>query len=271
MHLDGFRLLGVIGALVCAALPVEAAEGWRLGEPLPEEAMVELETPVRFGEQIVAGTPHLVTLENRTLRFTDVWGMREVAGVRCRPKRFRKWQALATLETRRTGGLANPTVRLLFRYGYRSCEIMGRAEPGAQLRSARELTGKGEVIRAKVEGIPRPQSPEEVLYRALARYTPSLGDCAKSGERSKWGTDDERFIRCACPLIERWRLPGQHESRRVSVQILDFALGFSMTVTEGGRAQQCRVWAGRQPPAQEPSLLIEQVRAQRSKWDEVLP
>jgi hypothetical protein len=172
---------------------------------------------------------------------------------------------MASLETRRSGGLANPTVKLVFRYGHLSCTVHGRAEPGANLRETKELGRQGELARAEVTGIPRAQTYEEVLYRALARFIPSLEHCAKSGEKAKWQTDDERFVRCACPIVLRWPLPGSPQTARVSVRLLDFPLGVSLGISPKGKPVECRVWAGRKPPEGEPALLREKVRAQRSE------
>ena len=265
MPKDRMRFWGALLFFLFLTLDAQAREGWRLGEPLPEEGIVELEVPVRFSGQIVAGTPHLVTLEDRKLRFTDVWGMREVARVGCKIRRFQKWQSVASLETRRSGGLANPTVKLVFRYGHLSCTVHGRAEPGAKLRETKELRRQGELARAEVAGIPRVQTYEEVLYRALARFIPSLEHCAKSGEKSKWQTDDARFVGCACPIVLRWPLPVPPEATRVSMRLLDFAFGVSLSVSPGAKPTECRVWAGRKPPEGEPVLLGENVRALRSE------
>ena len=258
-------LVGVLCFMVSAP-----ASGWRLGDPLPEEAILELGTPVRFSDVLVAGTPHLITLENRLLRFTDVWGMREVGRVRCKLKRFRKWQAVATLETRRSGGLEHPNVKLVFRYGHKSCTVQGRSDPGARFTELRELALAVNPARADVDGIPQAQSDEEIIYRALARFVPSLEHCVKSGERAKWKTDDERFIRCACPIVERWPLPAVKNSGRVSVRVLDFAFGLSLDVGPTRNPKNCRVWAGREPPEGEPEDLKKRVRALRLKGEQGL-
>ena len=54
---------GLLLGLVCFLLG-QPALGWRLGAPLPEEAVLELDAPVRFGDILVAATPHLITLQD---------------------------------------------------------------------------------------------------------------------------------------------------------------------------------------------------------------
>jgi hypothetical protein len=80
------------------------------------------------------------------------------------------------------------------------------------------------------------------------RYRRSLRHCADAAHRSRWRTDDPRFVRCVCPIVERWRLPTVSTPLRMHHPLAKGRSGFSFTVTAEGKAVACRVWVGPSPP-----------------------
>jgi hypothetical protein len=129
--------------------------------------------------------------------------------------------------------------------------------PQAKSDTLVELAGKSE---AAVQPAMTPPDTAAALDAALARLLPSLGQCGDKAQQNRWATDDARFVKCVCPLVEKWRLPKAAAAQRVHRSIAKAKNGVSLTVGPDGRAGACRVWSGaRSPEETAPAVLPAEV------------
>jgi len=125
-----------------------------------------------------------------------------------------------------------------------------RAVPEAPLPDA-PATGDVTLIKDEATmATPTPETPPERVWvtQAVARYLESLTDCGDKAQKNHWATDDPRFVRCVCPLALKWRLPKLAAPLLFHTPIVKGKNGLSLTVTPEGKASNCRVWVGAEPP-----------------------
>ncbi len=204
-----------------------------------------LPVAVRLGEAVVSAGRYRVSVNNGVMALAHPSSMVTAATV-------------AVTQASASEAAAAPTVYL--RDLGKSVEIvlLSQADiftaPGTKVEAPMAasaqvaLAGKNETAIAHVE----PALPDEVaaVDAALARFLPSLLDCGDKAQRHRWPTDDARFVKCVCPLVDKWRLPKVSADLRVHRVIVKGKSGVSVTVGKDGRARQCRVWSGPQAPAE---------------------
>jgi hypothetical protein len=124
-----------------------------------------------------------------------------------------------------------------------------KADAQAKGDSLVELAGKRET--AIGSAAPVTQDELAALDGALRRFMPSISHCGDKAHRSRWATDDLRFQKCVCPLLEKWRLPKTAGPLRLHRQLIKSKNGVSFTVGKDGRAGECRVWSGARSPEEQ--------------------
>jgi hypothetical protein len=208
---------------------------------------ITLTSPVRFGDVVVPPRNYRLTLSHGGFALADADSMVHVATVPVEASTGHATVATATVEVDQQG----ETVTLVMRYSDRVLEAVGTAtEPAVPEPIRVVLAGKREtLVDTKIS---RAETTDlENVVRALKRYRRSLQHCTDAAHRSRWQTDDPRFVRCVCPIIERWRLPKVSTPLRVHRPLAKGRSGFSFTVTVEGKVTGCRVWIGAAPPADE--------------------
>ncbi|MBI3178857.1 MAG: hypothetical protein HYZ27_04310, partial [Deltaproteobacteria bacterium] len=108
------------------------------------------------------------------------------------------------------------------------------------------LAGKEET--ALDRRTPEERTARSLVEHAIKRYEPMLGECVDKAHRGRWGTDDPRFMKCLCPLLDTWRLPRVKEAMRIHHALAPGRAGVSFTATPKGKATECRVWSGAKSP-----------------------
>jgi len=228
--------------------------GFRVERAVPEEATVQLGQPGRFGTLVIPGTSLKVVHRKDALLFSDSRTMQPLGQAPCRKSKLRKWVAKASVQTLRKVRGKKTRLYMTYRYGKSQCTATGWIDPNA--RRARDVVLKEAVrTRPQVVGIPKEKSEAELLYRGVNRYISSVVHCASKAEKYRWKTGEPKLDKCACPIVDSWRLPKVKEPVRISVKILNFKMGISLTVTRKGGSQGCKPWASRTPPEGEPAFL----------------
>jgi hypothetical protein len=238
-----------LGTLYAAPTP-----GFRVERVVPEEATVKLGQPGRFGKLVIPGTSLKVVHRKDVLLFSDARTMQPLGQAPCRQSKLRQWVPKASVQTLRKVRGKKTRLYMTYRYGKSQCTATGWIDPSA--RRARDVVlKKGVRARAQVVGIPREKSEAELLFRGVDRYISSIVHCASKAEKYRWKTGEPKLDKCACPIVESWRLPRVKEPVRISVKILNFKMGVSLTVTQKGRSEKCKPWTARTPPEGEPAFL----------------
>lgn len=242
----GARALTTIAALGAVAMligaPVQAQR--RDQGPATGVFRVTLASPVRFGDVVVPARKYRLTLSDAGFALADADSMVLVATVPVEESTGHVSVTPATVEVSQNG----QTVTIVMQYADHVYKAAGSAVELTLPSSSRViLAGKTERL---VEGMPSHAEATDVenVTRALMRYRRSLQHCADAAHRSRWRTDDPRFVRCVCPIIERWRLPRVSAPLRMHHPLAKGRSGFSFTVTTEGKAVSCRVWVGASPP-----------------------
>ena len=231
-----------------------AAPGFRDQNTVPEEATFTLGKPGRFGPTVIPGTKIKVVHRGDALYFTDPRTMQPLGKVPCRRATLRRWYPKASVQTLRKARGKKLRLYLTYRYGKSECTATGWIDPKARMRKEVVLK-QGPRVRPKVEGIPKEKTEAELLFRGLNRYISSVVHCATKAEKYRWKTGEPKLEKCACSIVESWRLPRAKDPVRVSIKIQNFKMGISLTVNSKGRAQDCSPWVSRVAPEGEPKLL----------------
>jgi hypothetical protein len=228
--------------------------GFRVERLVPEEATVKLGQPGRFGPLVIPGTLLKVVHRNDILLFSDPRTMQPLGQAPCRKAALRQWVSKASVQTLRKVRGKKTRLYMTYRYGKSQCTATGWIDPTA--RRAKEVVLKeGVRTRPQVAGIPEEKSEAELLFRGVDRYISSVVHCASKAEKYRWKTGEPKLAKCACPIVDSWRLPKVKKPVRISMKILNFKMGVSLTVTKQGRTQDCKPWTARTPPEGEPAFL----------------
>lgn len=211
--------------------------------PVSGAFRVALSSPVRFGDVVVPAREYRLTLSDAGFALADAYSMVLVATVPVEQTTGHVTVTPASVEVSQHG----QTVTILMQYADRVYKAVGTATEIARASGSRVvLAGKTEkVVEAKRSGVEA--TDLENVIRALKRYSRSLQHCAEAAHRSRWRTDDPRFIRCVCPIIEKWRLPKVSAPLRVHRPLAKGRSGYSFTATVEGKVTDCRVWIGVSP------------------------
>jgi hypothetical protein len=238
----------VVGLLVAAA--GTAAHAQRGQETRARSLSVMLPKPVMFGDQMVPAGRYRVSLSTRGMSLAHPTTMVTVATV-------------PATETADNPPVASPTAELVSKKDG-VVEIIVRSNDRVVVATGVETTGAGKSESPDVELAgrsdaelgpvhPKAKSELELVEHALSkRYLRDVAHCADQAHRSHWKTDDRRFIRCVCPIAERWRLPPVSNDMRVHQALAKGKSGMSLTVSTKGKVSNCRVWVGPKPPSDEP-------------------
>lgn len=204
----------------------------------------------RFGETVVAPRRYRVTLDANGLALVDPDSMLLVAVVPVEQSTAADSVAAPEVSIAVHGSELTITLRHLDQvYHAHGAQAELVTDRAPQV----ELAGKSETLVA--DAAPETTTERDLIDRALVRYLGDVKHCADKAHRARWQTDDPKFVRCLCPMTEKWRLPRLEHAIRVHRPLTRGRHGFSITVSPEGRATECRVWAGVEPPA-EPSPTI---------------
>ncbi len=245
----------IVFALLLLLAPklAEAQAHRREGEV---QAALELRLPwaVRFGDALVPAGFYRVAASDAGLSLADPSSMVVVATVQVEKTSSTKTTTPALVERHEHGGEVRIVVKnrndIFTARGQKT--VVDTTDP-VQV----QLAGKKEALLADVA--PEQASDEALVGGALKRYLPSLQGCADLAQRGRWQTDDPRFVKCVCPLVEKWRLPKVKRLLPMHRFLVKGKSGISFVVSPDGRAYGCRVWVGTEPPrkpapeAQEPA------------------
>ncbi len=232
-------ILGVI--LASAASPAAAQR--RDGGTATGVFKITLTAPVRFGDVTIPGRRYRLTLGTGSFSLADINTMVLIATIPAQETTVSEIVTPAKVEVKQSGN----TVEIVLRYSDKQYRAVGiTAEPAVQDVSRVTLAGKKERVVEQTD--PTAATDAANVRRALRRYLRSVKHCADAAHRSRWRTDDPRFIRCVCPIVAKWRLPKVKKRLRVHQPLAKGRSGFSFSVTIEGRTDACRVWAGASPP-----------------------
>lgn len=208
---------------------------------------ITLKRATKFADTTVAPGSYRVSLGNGILTLTQSRSM--VAAARMPVEESTLEQAVdeASAEVKRKRKAVEIRVRYRDRaYVARGTEVEREVPRGpsvdlASRKSALGITG----------GIPDAKTDLELIAQSLTRYEKDVKHCADQAHKQRWTTDHPRFRRCVCPLTKKWRMPKVEKATRVHRILAKRRSGYSITVTDGGKVADCRVWTGSKPPADE--------------------
>jgi hypothetical protein len=237
------RRLGllVLGALLALSQMAEAQR--REGRAAEVDLVIRLSRPVRFGEVTVAPGRYQVSVGNGMLTLAVADSMVIVASIPAQTSTASK-------------SVSPPKASVSERRESVQITVASRTDrftvTGVRLRGAAAEESPVEYA-PKAESVVTAETPQAtadvtLVDEALKRYLPSVVPCGKLAHKSRWQTDDPRFVRCVCPLTEKWRLPKVKAALRLHRVLAAGRAGFSITVTPEGQVQDCRVWAGVRSP-----------------------
>ncbi|MEK7703411.1 MAG: hypothetical protein AAB426_00520 [Myxococcota bacterium] len=211
-----------------------------------DEAVLEIVLPfaVRFGDQVVPARRYRLTLGADGFAFVDAQSMLLAATVAVEEVT----SATAVTKPEVAIEVLGDAVIITLRHLDQSYHAHGdkiALLPSTERRV--ELAAKSETLLGDVAA--ESTSERQLIDQALVRHLVDVKHCADKAHRGRWQTDEPRFFACVCPLIVKWRLPRLAHAVRVHRPLTKGRHGFSFTVTPEGRATDCRVWAGLEPPA----------------------
>jgi len=215
-----------------------------------EDLRIKLRQSTRFGDTLIPAGTLMVSLKDDTVAFARPDTMVVVGTVRVRPRAVPEYRSLATVSVNESAD----KVVIEFRFRRMVYRLDGRPEARAASSSA-VVARKNE--RRQTAGLPKDESDVDKIRRGLKRFRGSVEHCGRNAQRSRWKTDDRRFKRCVCPIIERWRLGRINVPVRVSYPVLEYQSGMSFDLSARGRVSGCRVWVGARPPKGEPPLIVD--------------
>jgi hypothetical protein len=228
---------------LCVASPPLLAKR-REGTDRSEALKVEIPYAVRFKGVLLKPRIYRVSVKGNQISLADPDTM--IVHVTLRGKARMLTRAVESPEVKLDE--IDNKLRLTFRQNYRQLSVQGVILKGQpRERSLIQLKNKqAQKIVRKDKKKPAPEI--DVIGPALARYLPSVEHCAERVKKNRWKTDSERFVKCVCPPLKRWRFSKLDEERRVHQFLEKDRSGFSFTVTSEGKAKACRVWVGATPP-----------------------
>ncbi len=207
-------------------------------------AAFDLVLPVtaRFGDQVVAARRYRLTLAAQGFALADPESM-----VFMHSLAVQEAQAAAVAEPKVKVERRGNTVMVTLHSGDRVYSAHGVvAEAAAQQATLVTLAAKEET--ALDRQTPEEKTARSVIEQAVKRHEPMLNECVDKAQRGRWGTDDPRFVKCLCPLLDMWRLPRLKEDLRIHHALAPGRAGVSFTATVKGKATACRVWTGAKSP-----------------------
>ncbi|MFC1611306.1 hypothetical protein ACFL6C_10120 [Myxococcota bacterium] len=242
--------IAVVAVVVSEGAPAHAQR--REGARVTSVFNVKLPVGVKFGEILLPQRTYRVTLASAGFAFADPSTMVLVATVPAERSETSETVDVPRINIEQSGS----SVAIVMRYGDRMARAVGVAtdvtsKPGEALVI---LAGKTETTVNRPG--PAEMSDRQLIERAVKRYFGSIKHCRDKVHRNRWGTDDPRFFRCVCPIIEKWRLPRIKSQLVFHLPLSKGRSGFSFTVTATGRITTCRVWTGANPPS--PKTKVDQ-------------
>ncbi|MEE8408154.1 MAG: hypothetical protein V3T05_00985 [Myxococcota bacterium] len=199
--------------------------------------------PVQFGDVRVPKRRYRLTLGADSFALADINTMVLIATIPVEETTMVEIVTPAKVEIKQKGS----TVEIVLRYADKQYRAVGstaeRAVPDASL-----VTLAGRKERTVERADPAAATDAANVRRALRRYLRSVNHCADAAHRSRWRTDDPRFIRCVCPIVAKWRLPKVKKRLRVNQPLAKGRSGFSFSVIADGSTDACSVWTGAVPP-----------------------
>lgn len=222
-----------------------AAEGERR-DGGKEAAALEVSLPfaAQFGDVVVPQNRFRVGVSGNGIVLTDVKTMVTVATLAAQTEKLDVPVGEATAELLRKGDEVTLLVRSqdsVFRVSGKKTEVANKRQVALNTKKtehAVHLSGEEEV------------PAEQLVTQAMARYGKEIEQCGDDQERRHWKSNDAKFIACACPFVDKWRMPKVKADLTYVYTFPKKQSGVAFVVTPKGRARDCRVWAG-EPPATE--------------------
>ena len=230
-------------ALALAALTASAAQAQRReGEAAQAKLVVKLTSAVRFGTVVLSPGTYRVSMTDAGLTFVLADNMVSVGTVPVQQATEAKVTSPATVELLEKG----QEVAVIYRAYNDRFTATGTKESGARDDAKVELASKTETSLAGP--LTETTGDEALVDGALKRLLPGVLQCADMAQRGRWQTDDPRFLKCVCPIAEKWRMPKVKAELRLHRFLVKGRMGLSLSVLPEGRVQGCRVWVGPKSP-----------------------
>jgi len=242
--LTGARVL-VAAAITMVVAPAQAQR--REGRQSTSVLEVRLPVCVKFGKLAIPARSYRVTLGAGVFALADPQTMVVIATVPVTEAETAKAVEQPRIEIEHVGS----RVDIVMLAGDRIYRATGVAAEGESPEpSPVVLAGKQE--RVVEGGGPEQRTATQLVARATKRYMSGIKHCVDKAHRSRWGTDDHRFVKCVCPIVLRWKMPPINAPLLMHWPLAKGRHGFSFHVTPAGKVTSCRVWAGSKPPAPKP-------------------
>lgn len=205
----------------------------------------KLPAAAQFGNVTLPSRAYRISLTPQGLLFIDPQSLVWIATIPATEADASERVTTPAIEVAETGG----EVKLVMRYETHTYTSVGKkvSEATAAASSPVALANLG---GAELPASNDPVTPLDFVKAALPRLEVSLvQQCAERATKARWGTDNAQFEKCVCPQVVKWRLPKNDAPARVQRPLAKGQNGYSFTADTTGRAQNCRVWAGSAPPA----------------------
>src|SRR5688572_30756667 len=235
-------LLGV-GASLALGVPAQAQRRGDSGAAGHLE--IVFESPVKLGDVVLSAKRYRLSVSKRGVSFIHPTTMVAEATLPAQESQAKTVapKPVAKLELNKAG-----EVVLTVHTGDRLYTLKGVPATAPASQGQVELASSQQANLGDV--LPQAESTLELIQESLAkRWVKDVKHCADMAHRSRWVTDDKRFIACVCPIADRWRLPAAEPTLRVHHALAKGKSGLSLTVDGKGKVSNCRVWVGAKPPA----------------------
>jgi hypothetical protein len=207
---------------------------------------VALTAPVRFGEQLVGARRYRLSIGDGKLAFADPGTMVTAATVSVVETAGTEWVSPAKVELKKKGA----AVELVVKVGDRIYTATGTAADGASAQGYDVMLAKRDAS-IDLGAEPAQASDRELVQKALERYGQDVKRCGEKAQKGGWVTDDPRFVKCVCPLVDKWRMPKLTADLLMHYQLVKGRSGLSFLVATDGKVKSCRVWVGTAPPPED--------------------
>lgn len=204
-----------------------------------------LPSPAQFGSVTLPARTYRVSLTAQGLLFIDPQTLVWIATIPTTEADASERAAAPAMDVTDAGA----ELKLVMKYETHTYTSIGK-KVDATTAAANSPVALKNLGDAELPASTDPVTPLDFVKAALPRLEVSLvQQCADRATKARWGTDNAQFEKCVCPQVAKWRVPKNDTAARVQRPLAKGHNGYSFTADTTGKPQNCRVWAGTAPPA----------------------
>ena len=229
----------------------------RTGDYRTRKLEINFYTKAKIGKQVLPKGKITVRYDNENIKFIHPSTHQTLGEQKCRPRKLKAYRHAPHVQMFLSKGKRKFTLRFSNQNFF--CDVNGVFDENLKLAD-RSVNTNALKDKAEVHGIPDNPSDAQLLHQALKRYKTSVEHCGYKAKQRMRRQNLQKYALCACPIIERWRLPKLRQKVRVSSYVLPYQSGYSFLALPNGKVDGCRMWIGNMPPKEEPEILEKLIK-----------